>query len=87
MTHRYPKGLQEARQTRAHRVKPRRVHRAREPLQREQACAQRHLHALEHALEELGRPEAIVRCFLPKSKLMLHDRWLTLCRMGIAASN
>ena len=59
-THRYHKRLQEARQKRAHRAKQRRVQREREQLQREQARAQRHLQALEQALEELGLPEAIV---------------------------
>jgi len=58
--HRYHKRLQEARQKRAHQAKQRRVQRAREPLQREQARAQRHLQGLEQALEELGLPEAIV---------------------------
>jgi len=58
--HRYHKRLQEARQKRAHQAKQRRVPREREPLQREQARAPRHLQALEQALEELGLPAAIV---------------------------
>ena len=52
--------LQEARQKQAHQAKQPRVRGERETLQREQARAQRHLQALEQALEALGLPEAIV---------------------------
>jgi hypothetical protein len=53
MTHarRYHKRLQKARQ--------RRLVKARERLQREQTRAQRHLQALEQAVQELGLPETV----------------------------
>jgi len=54
------KRLQQARQKRQQQAKQRRLQKEREPLQREQARAQRHLHALEQALEELGLPDTIV---------------------------
>jgi hypothetical protein len=54
------KRLQQARQKRQPQAKQRRLQKAREHLQREQARAQRHLQALEQALEELGLPDTIV---------------------------
>jgi hypothetical protein len=61
MTHikEYHTRWQQARQTRQQPAKPRRLQKAREHLQREQARGQRHLHALEQALEELGLPDTI----------------------------
>jgi hypothetical protein len=55
-----PKRLPQARQTRPHQAKPRRLQKEREHLQREQARAPRPLPALEPALEELGRTATIV---------------------------
>jgi hypothetical protein len=62
MTHAkdYHKRLQQARQKRQQQAKQRRLQKEREHLQREQARAQRHLQALEQALEELGLPDTIV---------------------------
>jgi len=51
------KRLPQARQTRPHQAKPRRLQTERAHLQRAQARAPRPLQALEPALEELGRPD------------------------------
>jgi len=45
--------------TRQQKARQRRLHKERERLQREQARAQRHLQALEQAVQELGLPETI----------------------------
>lgn len=45
--------------TRQQKAKQRRLHKECERLQREQARAQRHLQALEQAVQELGLPENI----------------------------
>ena len=55
----YHKHIQRARQKRAQQAKQHRLQQARERLQREQARAQRHLQALEQALQELGLPETV----------------------------
>jgi hypothetical protein len=62
MTHAkdYHKRLQQARQKRQQQAKQRRLQKEREHFQREQTRAQRHLQALEQALEELGLPDTIV---------------------------
>jgi hypothetical protein len=52
--------LDHARQKRQQHAKQRRLQKEREHLQREQACAQRRLQALEQAMEELGLPDTIV---------------------------
>jgi hypothetical protein len=56
----YQKRTQRARQKRAQQTKQRRLQHQRAQLQREQALAQRHLQALEHALQDLGLPETVV---------------------------
>jgi hypothetical protein len=56
----YQTRLQQARQRRAQQVKQRRRQKARDHLQREQARAQRYLHALEQALVDLGLSETLV---------------------------
>ena len=55
----YDTRWQQARQKRAQHAKQRRRQKAREHLQCEPARAQRHLHALEQALVDLGLPETV----------------------------
>jgi 3-hydroxyacyl-CoA dehydrogenase len=56
----YQKRLQHAREKRAQQAKQRRRQQQRERLQSEQARAQRHLQALEQALQDLGLSETVV---------------------------
>src|SRR5688572_13818800 len=56
----YQTRLQQARQRRAQQAKQRRHQKARDHLQREQARAQRYVHALEQALVDLGLSETLV---------------------------
>ena len=55
----YHMRVQRAKQKRAQQAKQQRLQKARQRLRREQARAQRHLQALEQAVQELGLPETV----------------------------